>query len=48
MTIVTTSSTSPGDERRDHRDTIYDLVEQVIIPRVEAASRGGASPNLTS
>jgi CubicO group peptidase (beta-lactamase class C family) len=48
MTIVTTSSTDAGDERRDHRDGIYDLVEQVIIPRVEAASGSAAPPNLTS
>jgi CubicO group peptidase (beta-lactamase class C family) len=48
MTIVATSSTSPGDERRDHRDSVYDLVEQVIIPRVEAASPAAPPSNLTS
>jgi CubicO group peptidase (beta-lactamase class C family) len=48
VTIVTTSSTAGGDERRDHRDSIYDLVEQIIIPRVEAASQSAAPPNLTS
>jgi len=31
LVIVTTSSTAVGEERRAHRRTILDLVEQLII-----------------
>ena len=35
--IVTTSSTATGDERRDHRRQIFDIIEQLILPRLTAA-----------
>jgi CubicO group peptidase (beta-lactamase class C family) len=35
LTVVTTSSTVVGEERRSHRRTIFDLLEQSIIPVVE-------------
>jgi hypothetical protein len=34
---VTNSSDSPGAGRHDHRDTIYDLVEDLIIEPVALA-----------
>ena len=45
LAVVTTSSTAGGEERRDHLDAIYDLVERLIIPRVDEASRADARPN---
>ena len=35
LTVVTTSSTVVGEERRSHRRTIFDVLEQSIIPVVE-------------
>ena len=32
LVIVTTSSTVVGDERRDHRRQIFDIVERLILP----------------
>jgi CubicO group peptidase (beta-lactamase class C family) len=34
LVIVTTSSTSVSDERRDHRRQIFDIVERLILPAV--------------
>jgi CubicO group peptidase (beta-lactamase class C family) len=31
LVVVTTSSTATGEERRSHRRTIFDLVEQLVI-----------------
>lgn len=36
LVVVTTSSSTPGTERRDHLRAIYDLVERYIIPPVAA------------
>jgi CubicO group peptidase (beta-lactamase class C family) len=35
LVAVTTSSTAAGEERRSHRRTIFDLLEQLILPAVE-------------
>jgi len=32
LVVVTTSSTVVGDERRDHRRQIFDIVERLILP----------------
>ena len=32
LVVVTTSSTAVGEERRSHRRTIFDLLEQTILP----------------
>ena len=37
LVVVTTSSTATGEERRSHRRTILDLVEQLIIAPLAAA-----------
>jgi CubicO group peptidase (beta-lactamase class C family) len=37
LVVVTNSSDSPGQGRHDHRDTIYDLVEDLIIEPVALA-----------
>ena len=34
VVVVTTSSTAVGEERRSHRRTIFDLLEQLIVPAV--------------
>jgi CubicO group peptidase (beta-lactamase class C family) len=34
VVVVTTSSTAAGGERRSHRGTIFDLLEQLILPAV--------------
>ena len=34
VVVVTTSSTAVGEERRSHRRTIFDLLEQLILPAV--------------
>jgi CubicO group peptidase (beta-lactamase class C family) len=34
LVVVTTSSTATGEERRSHRRTIFDLVEQLVIAPV--------------
>jgi CubicO group peptidase (beta-lactamase class C family) len=34
LVVVTTSSTAVGEERRGHRRTIFDLLEQSILPTV--------------
>jgi CubicO group peptidase (beta-lactamase class C family) len=34
LVVVTTSSTAVGEERRSHRRTIFDLLEQSILPAV--------------
>ena len=34
LTVVTTSSTAVSEERRSHRRTIFDLLEQQIIPSI--------------
>jgi hypothetical protein len=31
LVVVTTSSTAPGDERRDYRRELFDLVERLIL-----------------
>jgi CubicO group peptidase (beta-lactamase class C family) len=36
--VVTTSSTAVGEARRSHRRTIFDLLEQSILPALAAAS----------
>ena len=35
LTVVTTSSTAVSEERRSHRRTIFDLLEQLIIPALD-------------
>ena len=34
VVVVTTSSTAVGEERRSHRRTIFDVLEQLILPAV--------------
>ena len=34
LVVVTTSSTAVGEERRSHRRTIFDLLEQSILPAI--------------
>jgi CubicO group peptidase (beta-lactamase class C family) len=34
LVVVTTSSTEVGDERRDHRRQIFDIVERLVLPAV--------------
>ena len=34
VVVVTTSSTTMGEERRSHRRTIFDVLEQLILPAV--------------
>jgi CubicO group peptidase (beta-lactamase class C family) len=34
LVVVTTSSTEVGDERRDHRRQVFDLIERLILPAV--------------
>ena len=34
VVVVTTSSTTVGEERRSHRRTIFDVLEQLILPAV--------------
>jgi CubicO group peptidase (beta-lactamase class C family) len=45
LTVVTTSAPTPGDERRENRDGIFDLLERQIIPSV--ASLAGADQQAT-
>jgi hypothetical protein len=35
---VTTSSTAVGDERRDHRQQMFELVERLILEPVSTGS----------
>jgi CubicO group peptidase (beta-lactamase class C family) len=44
LVVVTTSSTTAGEERRSHRVTVMDVVERFVIPFVDeaAAPRPGA------
>ena len=37
LVIVTTSSSATGDERRGHRRTVFDIVEQLIIAPLSTA-----------
>ena len=39
LVVVTTSSVVPGRERRGHLGSIYDLVEEFIIPPIASAER---------
>ena len=34
LVVVTTSSTEVGDERRDHRRQIFDIIERLVLPAV--------------
>jgi len=44
LVVVTTSSSTAGEERRDHRLTVYDIVERLIIaPVASAAARSSAA-----
>ncbi len=43
LVVVTTSSTAVGDERRDHRQQIFELVERLILEPV-SAGREARSP----
>jgi CubicO group peptidase (beta-lactamase class C family) len=38
LVIVTTSSSTADDERRDHRRTVYEVVERFIIAPVSWAA----------
>jgi CubicO group peptidase (beta-lactamase class C family) len=38
LVVVTTSSSNPGDDRRSHRRTVYELVEDFVIAPIAAAS----------
>jgi len=38
LVMVTTSSTAVGDERRGHRQTVFDLIEHFVIPAIEGRS----------
>jgi CubicO group peptidase (beta-lactamase class C family) len=44
LVVVTTSSSTPGTERRGHLRAIYDIVEQFVIPPVAALSSENAGP----
>jgi len=35
LVVVTTSSPTPGPERREHRNSLYDLMEQELIPAAD-------------
>ncbi len=37
LVVVTTSSSATGDERRGHRRTVFDIVEQLIIAPLSTA-----------
>jgi hypothetical protein len=36
--VAVTSSPSPGDGRREHLRTVYDMVERQVIPAVQRRS----------
>ncbi len=44
--VVATSVAEPGEERREQRDAIYDIVEEQILPAVSATvgGRAGGGP----
>jgi CubicO group peptidase (beta-lactamase class C family) len=44
LVIATTSSTAVGEERRSHRRSILDLVQDLVIPAVLSADTGAAAP----
>ena len=37
--VVTTSSTEVGDERRDHRRQIFDIIERLVLPALHGSLR---------
>jgi len=41
LVVVTTSSTATGEERRRHRQTIVDIVEQMIVAPLSSTQRQG-------
>jgi CubicO group peptidase (beta-lactamase class C family) len=38
LVVVTTSSVSLGEDRREHRDAVYDLVDHLVVGSVAAAA----------
>jgi CubicO group peptidase (beta-lactamase class C family) len=40
LVVATTSSVSLGEDRREHRSTVYDLVEHLVIASIASASAG--------
>lgn len=38
LVVVTTSSVSLGDDRREHRDAVYDLVDHLVIGSIASAA----------
>jgi CubicO group peptidase (beta-lactamase class C family) len=38
LVVVTTSSVSLGEDRREHRDAVYDLVDHLVVSSVAAAA----------
>jgi CubicO group peptidase (beta-lactamase class C family) len=45
LVTVTTSSSTASDERRDHRRTVYEIVEQFIVAPVASAAVPASSVN---
>jgi len=43
LVVVTTSSATAGDERRGHRRTVDEIVEELVVGRLAAVIDGGAS-----
>jgi CubicO group peptidase (beta-lactamase class C family) len=41
LVVVTTSSTATGEDRRSHRRTVFDVVEQLIVAPLSAARAEG-------
>ena len=45
LVVVTTSSSTADEERRDHRLTVYDIVERLIIEPVASAAAKSSAAN---
>jgi CubicO group peptidase (beta-lactamase class C family) len=38
LVVVTTSSVSLGEDRREHRDAVYDLVDHLVVGSIASAA----------
>ncbi len=45
LVVVTTSASTAGEERRDHRRTVYEIVEQLIITPIASAAAVSSAAN---
>jgi CubicO group peptidase (beta-lactamase class C family) len=43
LVVVTTSSSTVAEDRRSHRRTLFELVEDLVIPPVALAHQGTTS-----